>query len=60
MRAIREAVRWEPGLAGVGELAARKFTLDGMFGGVGKRQIIISRRHPSADWPALESAILVP
>src|SRR5262245_27496511 len=34
-------VRWEPALADVGALAARKFMLEGMFGRVGKQAMIL-------------------
>jgi hypothetical protein len=34
-------VRWEPQLADVGALAAQAFTLDGMYGRVGRKQLIL-------------------
>jgi hypothetical protein len=51
------AVRWEPGLADVGAVADRDFTLDGMFGRIGTRQIILLNPRLKTDRPALTRAL---
>jgi SprT-like family len=51
------SVRWEAGLARVGDLAARAFTLEGMFGHVGKRSVILLNPELRADRVALERAL---
>jgi hypothetical protein len=51
------AVRWDAGLADVGELAEQAFTLDGMFGRVGTRQLILLNPRLKADRLALTRAL---
>lgn len=51
------AVRWEPRLAEVGALAARTFTLEGMFGHVGGRTVILLNPDLQYDKAALERAL---
>jgi hypothetical protein len=51
------AVAWEPELTKVGELAGRKFTLEGMFGHLGKRTIILLTPALQNDRPALDRAL---
>ncbi len=50
-------VRWEPRLAEVGALAGRSFTLEGMFGRVGHRTVILLHPNLMADIDALERAL---
>jgi hypothetical protein len=50
-------VRWEHGLESVGALAASPFTLDGMFGNAGKRQVILLNPRLKTDPPALKRAL---
>ena len=47
------SVLWEPGLEKVGQLAAQGFTLEGMFGHVGKRSLILLHPNLQADERAL-------
>lgn len=51
------AVRWEPALADVGPLAARTFTLEGMFGRIGRRMIILMNPAVKGDPRALDRAL---
>ena len=51
------AVRWEPKLAEVGVLAARAFTLEGMFGHIGPRTVILLDPKLQADDRALRRAL---
>jgi hypothetical protein len=51
------AVRWEPGLADVGALAVRTFTLEGMYGRVGKRHLILLNPSLKTDPQALTRAL---
>jgi hypothetical protein len=50
-------VRWEPRLAEIGALAGRNFTLEGMFGRVGHRTVILLHPNLMADIDALERAL---
>jgi len=50
-------VRWEPRLAEIGALAGRSFTLEGMFGRVGHRTVILLHPNLMADIDALERAL---
>jgi hypothetical protein len=50
-------VRWEPGLADVGALSPTTFTLEGMFGRVGKRELILLNPSLKADPRALTRAL---
>jgi hypothetical protein len=50
-------VRWEPGLDKVGELAGRAFSLEGMFGHVGKRALILLKPELQSDPRALARAL---
>jgi hypothetical protein len=50
-------VRWEPGLARVGPLAAHAFTLEGMFGHINGRAVILLNPSLQADRDALERAL---
>ncbi len=50
-------VRWEPRLAEVGELAAWAFTLEGMFGHIGGRAMILLNPSLQADTQALRRAL---
>jgi hypothetical protein len=50
-------VVWEPRLEEVGTLAARSFTLEGMFGRLGHRTIILLHPRLQADARALERAL---
>ena len=51
------AVRWEPALADVGALTAQAFTLEGMFGNVGKELIILINPSVRSDRRALDRAL---
>jgi hypothetical protein len=51
------AVRWEPALTEVGPLAARAFTLEGMFGRIGRRMIILMNPSVKGDPQALDRAL---
>jgi len=50
-------VMWEPGLARVGELTGESFTLEGMFGHVGKQALILLNPALQDDQAALERAL---
>jgi predicted SprT family Zn-dependent metalloprotease len=50
-------VIWEPRLAEVGSLAPQKFTLEGMFGHLGRRAMILLNPDLRADARALERAL---
>ena len=50
-------IRWEAGLAGVGNLAARKFTLEGLFGEIGSREVILLNPSLQTDPAALMRAL---
>jgi SprT-like family len=50
-------VRWEPRLADVGKLAAQAYTLQGMFGHIGGRSIILLNPGLQGDRPALTRAL---
>jgi len=50
-------VIWEPGLAKVGELADRKFTLEGMFGTAGERSVILLNPNLAEEPEALDRAL---
>ena len=50
-------VRWEPRLAEIGALAGRHFTLEGMFGRVGARTVILLHPNLLPDIDALERAL---
>jgi hypothetical protein len=50
-------VLWEPRLAEVGALAARTFTLEGMFGHIGKKAAILLHPNLAADEAALARAL---
>lgn len=50
-------VMWEPRLAEVGALAARSFTLEGMFGHVGGKAAILLHPNLANDEPALARAL---
>jgi hypothetical protein len=50
-------VLWEPGLEKVGQLAAQAFTLEGMFGHVGKRSLILLHPNLQTDKRALARAL---
>ncbi len=50
-------VRWEPGLARVGALSAQAFTLEGMFGHVGKRSVILLNTTLEDDDAAMRRAL---
>ncbi|HEX5214239.1 MAG TPA: SprT-like domain-containing protein [Vicinamibacterales bacterium] len=50
-------VRWEPRLAEIGALAGRNFTLEGMFGRVGNRTVILLHPNLLPDIDALERAL---
>lgn len=50
-------VRWEPRLAEVGALAARSFTLEGMFGHVGRQAVILLNPALQSNKGALERAL---
>ena len=50
-------VLWEPRLAEVGALAAEAFTLEGMFGHVGDRSIILLNPDLSRDADAMRAAL---
>jgi hypothetical protein len=50
-------VLWEPRLAEVGALAAQTFTLEGMFGHVGRRTVILLNADLQSDRPALARAL---
>ena len=50
-------VRWEPRLAEIGALAGRNFTLEGMFGRVGPRTVILLHPNLMADIDAVERAL---
>ncbi len=50
-------VRWEPRLAEVGPLAARAFTLEGMFGKTSTRSVILLNPDLADDDPALTRAL---
>ncbi len=51
------AVRWEPGLDAVGASADRAFTLEGMFGRIGTRDLILLNPRLQTDPPALTRAL---
>lgn len=51
------AVRWEPALADVGALASQAFTLEGMFGRIGKKLIILLNPSVKADRRAFDRAL---
>lgn len=51
------AVAWEPRLAEVGALAAQAFSLEGMFGHVGARAIILLNPNLQGDEEALTAAL---
>jgi hypothetical protein len=50
-------VRWEPRLADVGELAGRAFRLEGMFGHVGSKAVILLNPVLQNDQSALRRAL---
>lgn len=50
-------ILWEPRLAEVGALAARPFTLEGIFGHVGRRTAILLNSDLRSDTPALKRAL---
>lgn len=50
-------VIWEPGLSKVGELADRKFVLEGMFGTAGERSVILLNPNLAEDPAALDRAL---
>ena len=50
-------VRWEPRLAEIGALARRNFTLEGMFGRIGQRTVILLHPNLQPDIEALERAL---
>lgn len=50
-------VLWEPRLAEVGQLSAQKFTLEGMFGHVGRRTAILLNPDLQSDKRALARAL---
>ena len=50
-------VRWEPQLADVGELAGRAFRLEGMFGHVGPKTVILLNPSLQSDQAALRRAL---
>src|SRR5262249_49275735 len=50
-------VRWEPRLAEIGALAGRNFTLEGMFGRLGKQTVILLHPNLQPDIDALERAL---
>ena len=50
-------VRWEPGLADVGKLAADSFTLEGLFGHVGTRSVILLNPALQTDTAATTRAL---
>ena len=50
-------VRWEPRLAEIGALAGRNFTLEGMFGRVGQRTVILLHPNLQPDIDAVERAL---
>jgi predicted SprT family Zn-dependent metalloprotease/DNA-directed RNA polymerase subunit RPC12/RpoP len=50
-------VLWEPGLARVGQLAGQAFTLEGMFGHLGKQSLILLNPGLQGDQAALERAL---
>jgi hypothetical protein len=50
-------VRWEPQLGDVGELADRAFRLEGMFGHVGSRAVILLNPTLQGNQPALRRAL---
>jgi hypothetical protein len=51
------AVRWEPALAEVGALAQDGLTLEGMFGHVGSRRVILLNPALQADARAIDRAL---
>ena len=50
-------VRWEPELATVGELAGGRFTLQGMYGYVGNRALILLAPELAADADAIDRVL---
>jgi phage FluMu protein Com len=50
-------VLWEPGLADVGKLARQAFTLEGMFGHIGKHSVILLNPDLQNDERALDRAL---
>jgi|SoiMethySBSTD1v2_1073268.scaffolds.fasta_scaffold10298_2 hypothetical protein len=50
-------VRWEPALVDVGRLASRQFTLEGMFGRVGKQSMILLNANLKNDPAGLRRAL---
>ncbi len=50
-------VRWEPGLADVGRLAADSFTLEGLFGHLGTRSVILLNPALQTDVAATTRAL---
>lgn len=50
-------VRWEPGLARVGQLAAHAFVQEGMFGHIGRRAMILLNPDLQTDRRALDRAL---
>jgi hypothetical protein len=50
-------VLWEPRLADVGKLAAQQFTLEGMFGHVGRTSVILLNPDLQSDSKALARAL---
>lgn len=51
------AVRWEPKLSEVGHLAAEAFTLEGMFGRLGKALLILLNPEVERDEHAIDRAL---
>jgi len=50
-------IRWEPGLAGVGPLMGPEITLQGMFGRIGRREVILLNPSVRDDGQALDRAL---
>ncbi|HUL74172.1 MAG TPA: SprT-like domain-containing protein [Vicinamibacterales bacterium] len=50
-------VMWEPGLARVGPLAGQGFTLEGMFGHIGRQAVILLNPALQTDQAALDRAL---
>lgn len=50
-------VRWEPGLAEVGSLTGRAFTLQGMYGHLGSRSVILLNPELQHDAASLDRAL---
>jgi hypothetical protein len=50
-------VRWEPGLADAGKLAAQAFTLEGLFGHLGSRSVILLNPDMQSDPRAIARAL---